>query len=210
MQNPSVSARQRGVGGWVHMLLFAECTVDSAVIATVASAGYASAMLRLAHSAHAVGFPCLVVQPYTAFPQLSDPLVRALSVPIPPLLPRPLWCSRKRYGWRRSHLHRTRMWRVVLESGYASKETSLWRWSCQQWWWQLRLSGDSTDSNCHRPVPVLLCRYDLLAIDLDWSFLDMRAQPLQWFTPIPALRAARTPRSLLFPNGARVALSALN
>ena len=138
------------------------CATDSAVIATVASAGYASAMLRLARSARAVGFRCLVVQPYAAFDELAEPLVRALPVPDPPLRPRPLWCGRKRYGWRRSHLHRTRMWRIVLESGY-----------------------------------------DLLAVDLDWSFVDMRGQPLQWSTPIAALRAARTPPSALHPEGRR-------
>ena len=45
-------------------------------------------------------------------------LIVALPTPREPLLPRPLWCGDLRYGWRRSHLYRSRMWRVVIETGY--------------------------------------------------------------------------------------------
>ena len=128
------------------------CALDRAVVATVASATYRRPLLRLAVSAHAVGFPCLVVQPYVPLNLSSTSGVRQLSTQVP-LLPRPKWCGVGRYGWRRSHLYRSRMWHTVLSAGY-----------------------------------------DLLAVDLDWSFADIHEIPLR--PPgslLTALRAARTP-----------------
>lgn len=114
------------------------CALSGTVVATVASPAYAVPMLRLAASSRAAGVPCLVVQPFVHFAALQDRNVRSLSVPIPPLLPRQEWCTHPRYGWRRSHMYRTRMWRVVIEAGF-----------------------------------------DLLAVDVDWSFTDTNGFPLQ-------------------------------
>jgi len=96
----------------------APCAVLSTVAATVASAAYAVPMRRLAASSRAAGFPCLVVQPFDNFSALQGRHIRSLSVPNPPLLPRREWCGHPRYGWRRSHMHRSRMWRVVIEAGF--------------------------------------------------------------------------------------------
>ena len=77
-------------------------------------------MTTLAASAHAVGFPCIVVQPFDWFDGLNHEQVVSLPVATPPLLPRSGYCKpeqRAEYGWRRSQLYRTRLWRVVLEMG---------------------------------------------------------------------------------------------
>ena len=101
------------------------CSDSGAVLGTVASAAYRQPLLRLARSARRSGWPCLVAQTYA--PILLDnnrsisagrTHIRELSLPDPPLLPRPSWCNRQRHGWRRSHLHRTRMWRIVLAAGF--------------------------------------------------------------------------------------------
>ena len=131
--------------------LVSDCKVDGAVIGTVASAAYERPLMNLAQGAAMVGFPCIVVQPYTEFDALRSPLLRALPIPRPPLLPRAQWCGTQRYGWRRSHLHRTQMWHALLTLGI-----------------------------------------DLLAVDLDWSFLDIRGQPLRLELPMRSLREART------------------
>jgi hypothetical protein len=128
-----------------------ECATSGAVVGTVASPAYAKPMLSLAESAHLIGFHCIVVQPYTFFPALRSHYVRALSIPEQPLLPRTHWCGSQRYGWRRSHLYRTRMWHAVLRRGI-----------------------------------------DLLAVDLDWSFVDLHGVLLNFEMPLPFLRAART------------------
>ena len=92
-----------------------------AMSATVASAAYAKPMLRLAASARAAGFACLVVQQFSCFEGLLDPSVRSLSVPSPPLLPQTEWCGHPRYLWLAalsySSMYRTRLWHVVLEAG---------------------------------------------------------------------------------------------
>jgi hypothetical protein len=96
------------------------CAVENTVIGTVASASYALGLLSLARSAAASGFPCVVVQPFDYFEMLEHELVVALPVPSPPLLPRSVWCGdrlRHKYGWRRSQLHRVRLWRSVLALG---------------------------------------------------------------------------------------------
>ena len=95
------------------------CAVSNTVIGTVASASFAHGLTILARSAVAVGFPCVVVQPFDWFEMLGDlQTVEPLPVPSPPLLPRSPWCTepqlRHQYGWRRSQLYRARLWRVVL------------------------------------------------------------------------------------------------
>ena len=127
------------------------CAIDGAVLATVVSAAYGDALLGMAQSARLVGFPCVLVQPYQDFWQLRSPLVRALSLPPAPFLPRQQWCGSQRYGWRRAHFYRVRLWHVVFTM-----------------------------------------RLDLLAVDLDWNFADLRGQPLRLDRPMNALRAART------------------
>ena len=90
----------------------------STVVGTVASASYAVGMIQLAKSARGVGFACIVVQPFDWFADLGHELVVPLPVPSPTLKPRGMWCRPPyltQYGWRRSQLYRTRMWRVVLE-----------------------------------------------------------------------------------------------
>lgn len=96
-----------------------DCAVQNTVVGTVASASYAVGLMTLADSAASVGFPCVVVQPFDWFEQLGHDRVASLPVPSPPLLPRTMWCKelRHQYGWRRSQLHRVRLWRVVLEHG---------------------------------------------------------------------------------------------
>ena len=89
------------------------------MVGTVASASFTPGLMALAASASQVGFPCVVVQPFAWFEALNDPLVRSLPVPSPPLLPGSHWCKgdhQREYGWRRSQLHRVRMWRMVLEA----------------------------------------------------------------------------------------------
>lgn len=97
------------------------CALRNTVVGTVASASFAPGLAALSNSAAAVGFPCTVVQPFDWFEALSDPQLEALPVPAPPLLPRSPWCNqsgiRHQYGWRRSQLHRVRLWRVVLDYG---------------------------------------------------------------------------------------------
>jgi len=97
------------------------CAVSNTVVGTVASASYAAGLATLADSAFAAGFACVVVQPFDFFPELEGPRVSALPVPSPPLLPRRIWCDdpklKHQYGWRRSQLHRARLWRAVLELG---------------------------------------------------------------------------------------------
>lgn len=151
----------------------AACSTSGTVVGTVASVSYVQALVLLSQDALAAGFPCIIVQTYDAFVTAKAKRalrgqnmshVRALSLPKLPLLPRTIWCkesshdnaasriSVQRYGWRRSHLYRTRMWRAVLENGY-----------------------------------------NLLAVDLDWSFVDMRSVPLQPAgTILRALQAMRT------------------
>ena len=96
-----------------------ECADRNTVVGTVASASFMPGLLALATSAANVGFPCVVVQPFDWFETLRHQLIRSLPVPSPPLLPRSVWCMsehQREYGWRRSQLHRVRMWRLVLES----------------------------------------------------------------------------------------------
>ena len=99
-----------------------ECAIENTVVGTVASASYLVGLRNLATTAHRVGFPCIVVQPFDWFDELRDNLLASLPVASPPLLPRPKWCDPNgapsvQYGWRRSQLYRVRLWRVVLELG---------------------------------------------------------------------------------------------
>ena len=92
------------------------CAVQNTVVGTVASASFLPGMTTLAASAHAVGFPCIVVQPFDWFDGLNHEQVVSLPVATPPLLPRSGYCKpeqRAEYGWRRSQLYRVRLWRVV-------------------------------------------------------------------------------------------------
>lgn len=110
------------------------CAVDNTVVGTVASASFAAPLTRFAAAAQSGGgFNCTVVSAFDHFDALGrDPLLYPLPQPRPPLLPSSLWCNAsvqagntlvKRpapelYGWRRSHLYRVRLWRVVLEYGF--------------------------------------------------------------------------------------------
>lgn len=96
------------------------CAVQNTVVGTVASASYERGLTTLARSAVAVGFPCVVVQPFADFPALhGNEHLEPLASPL--LLPRSIWCTnpalRHQYGWRRSQLYRARLWRVAVEHG---------------------------------------------------------------------------------------------
>jgi hypothetical protein len=96
------------------------CAVHNTVVGTVVSASFLGGLLVLRDSAVALGFPCVVVQPFDWFDALKHTArLSVLPAPAPPLLPRSLWCRERsfEYGWRRSQLYRTRLWRVVLEAG---------------------------------------------------------------------------------------------
>lgn len=120
------------------------CSHLGTVAATVASASYAQAMLELAESAKAVGFPCLAVQPYDDFEELhASDVILPLPLPERPLLPRSIWCSSEFtgarspggqavnngwYGWRRSHLYRVLMWVQIISRGFHLLAVDLdWR-----------------------------------------------------------------------------------
>lgn len=121
------------------------CASMGTVAATVASASFAEAVLELASTAVTAGFPCLVVQPYEQFDALNEQHVLPLPLPAHPLLPRPMWCTWNWtgatspsgghvavgwYGWRRSHLHRVRMFVAVLSSGHSLLAVDLdWRFA---------------------------------------------------------------------------------
>ena len=96
------------------------CAVSNTVVGTVASASFLPGLMTLADSSAAVGFACVVVQPFDWFDELKHERLEPLPVPSPTLVPRKVWCDtalRHQYGWRRSHLYRVRLWRVVLETG---------------------------------------------------------------------------------------------
>ena len=95
-----------------------DCALEGTVVGTVASRSYLIGLQNLAETARAVGFPCVVVQPFDWFEELRHELLVPLPVPSPTLLPRTMWCHapyNNQYGWRRSQLYRARLWRSVLE-----------------------------------------------------------------------------------------------
>ena len=103
------------------------CAVHGAVVGTIASAGYAVALLQLAMSA-ADWFACIAVQPMDPGYPWEQPalleatpkrLIHALPDPETRFLPRTQWCGNgSRYGWRRSHVYKMLLWRTVLEAGF--------------------------------------------------------------------------------------------
>ena len=97
------------------------CATNNTVVATVASAAYAPALLKLGASAREFGFPCVLVQPMDPEKVLVRPVpatLLLLPVPRPALLPRQQWCDTpSRYGSRRAQLFRVRLWREVLQRG---------------------------------------------------------------------------------------------
>ena len=95
------------------------CAASNTVVGTVVSASYILGLEALSMSAVASGFSCIAVQPFDWFKKLRNQRYAVLKVAQPPLLPSHLWCSTKKvlYGWRRSQLYRTRLWRTVVELG---------------------------------------------------------------------------------------------
>ena len=99
-----------------------DCTIDSrVVIGTVASASFDRPLQRLVATAAQVfgaRFRCVAaaVMGSPGFAAMRDRRVAPLPPPPSPLLPRQQWCGDSRYGWRRSHLFRARMWRLVLNA----------------------------------------------------------------------------------------------
>jgi len=122
--------------------MLAPCAMDGTVVGTAATPGYSKPLQRLALSARRIGFGCIAVQPTDpgfpwSMPDLTDPqttsALRALPDPPTRFLPRHWWCDGRvptkanrvraqgnssRYGWRRIHVYKMRMWLVVLESGH--------------------------------------------------------------------------------------------
>ena len=96
------------------------CAIDGRVIVgTVASASFDRPLQRLVATAAQVfgaRFSCVAaaVMGHADFGAARDRRVALLPPPPRPLLPRQQWCGDSRYGWRRSHLFRARMWRLVL------------------------------------------------------------------------------------------------
>ena len=96
------------------------CAIDGRVIVgTVASASFDRPLQRLVATAAQVfgaRFSCVAaaVMGHADFGAARDRRVALLPPPRNPLLPRQQWCGDSRYGWRRSHLFRARMWRLVL------------------------------------------------------------------------------------------------
>ena len=101
-----------------------DCAIDGRVIiGTVASASFDRPLQRLVVSAARVfgaRFRCVAaaVMGSSDFVAMRDRRIAPLPPPPRPLLPRPLWCGDSRYGWRRSHLFRARMWRLVLAARF--------------------------------------------------------------------------------------------
>jgi SAM-dependent methyltransferase len=96
------------------------CAASGTVVVSVASGVYVSSLHALAASASAHGFGCVATLPYTATHanELSGQHTHVLAPPQPPLLPRAEWCGDPRYGWRRTHLDKMRLWRIVLDEGF--------------------------------------------------------------------------------------------
>jgi len=123
--------------GFNHAAL-TDCALDGFVIGTTASPAYSRELAALSESASAVGFRCIVAQlfmPLSMF-HANTTLVRPLTLPTHPLYPRLQWCRSarlQRYGWRRSHFYRTRLWRTVIEHGFDLLSVDLdWVWH-QRW-----------------------------------------------------------------------------
>ena len=97
------------------------CARNGTVVAVVLGDDPPSALLPLAASAEAFGFPCIVVQPFAPLSQpWASPRLLMLMAPQPPLLPRSRWCnSSAAYTARRIELHRMRMWMSLLEQGLS-------------------------------------------------------------------------------------------
>jgi hypothetical protein len=103
----------------------AACALQSTVVGTTATADYAVPLHRLATTAAKVGFPCIAVQAIDrGFPWVA-PLTKNSSLfhtlpDIAPFWPRERFCDEHetRYGWRRVHVYKMRMWLTVLQSGY--------------------------------------------------------------------------------------------
>jgi hypothetical protein len=105
---------------YVHGL--GSCAYRGTVIASIASGAYVQSLHSLASSAALFGFQCVATLAYDKIhaSSLQGLHVSVLEVPYPPLLPRTQWCDSDRnlYGWRRTHLYKMRLWRLVLEARF--------------------------------------------------------------------------------------------
>ena len=149
----------------------AECVTWGVVAGTVASSAYADAMVFLAQSAHVVGFRCIVVQPFenmtssNGFQRKNLTYVRSLTLPAASLIPRNMWCNASAV--------------TNIYTSHFSLQRHGWR---RSHFYRTRLWRS-----------ILEHGYDMLSVDLDWTFVDLRLQPLQ--PPgslVPMLRAVRT------------------
>ena len=149
----------------------AECVTWGVVAGTVASSAYADALVFLSQSAHAAGFRCVVVQPFenvtisNGFQRKNLTYVRSLTLPAASLIPRNMWCNASAVN--------------NVNTAHYSLQRHGWRRSHL---YRTRLWRS-----------ILEHGYDMLSVDLDWTFVDLRLQPLQ--PPdslVPMLRAVRT------------------
>ena len=156
-----------------------DCAVQGVLAATVASATYAVEALALAQSSHQVGFPCLAVQAFQRFKLLKNPLLRSIdgNHDPPTLLPRPCWCNLSRYGWRRSHLYRARMWRVVLQRGFHLLAVDLdWRFTRNPVSWLLAMrtrDGRAVDVLPHQDGKAGLLNVGLMFVRSSWRTIAL-------------------------------------
>ena len=174
--------------------LLERCAGNGTVVGTVASASFARQMLGLAASAKRLGFGCIAVSAIGSFPALRDPRVQVLRSlnrsDDHDMLPRPRWCSRSTsptasatsvaawgdvglYGWRRSGLFRTRLWQLVLESGFNI------------------FAGDCDWAFAWNPMPYMerMGGIDLVAVH-DGPFSHLLNVGLMWIRSTPATREA--------------------
>eukprot|EP00310_Coccolithus_braarudii_P020851 CAMPEP_0183338416 /NCGR_PEP_ID=MMETSP0164_2-20130417/5719_1 /TAXON_ID=221442 /ORGANISM="Coccolithus pelagicus ssp braarudi, Strain PLY182g" /LENGTH=418 /DNA_ID=CAMNT_0025508267 /DNA_START=677 /DNA_END=1931 /DNA_ORIENTATION=- len=165
------------------------CAQSNTVIVTVVSTSYIPSVVAMAEGVSKAGYLCVVVQPSHPSPLLSHQLLFALP-PIPDVLPEPGWCDKAnvgmptaKYGWRRSHLHRTHLWRVV-----ASLQLNFLALDCD---WRMRFD----------PVPFLRtmtadggATYDVVAMYHDWRpyyQLNIGAMWVRW-SPLSEMLIERT------------------
>ena len=147
----------------------AACANSGTVVGTVASASYIPALVALSQEAAMVGFPCTIVQTYEAFTTAkAKRVLRGQDLSYVRALSLPA-----------SPLLPRTIWCDANTASHISTQRHGWRVSHL---YRARMWRAVLENGHH-----------LLAVDLDWSFLDMRRVPLKPAgTILRALEAMRT------------------